>query len=254
MRILKFLLALSLIATTGKTQDLITDRPDKTESCEAVPQGSLQIESGFHKEASSSLKSIDFSSTLFRYGLIKNLEIRIQADLVQDTYKDPIAYRTELGLRPMQLGFKYQFTEEKGAFPAISILSHITFNNLGSSDYINPQSYTLSIPTIVLLASHRLGEHWNTGLNLGYEADRLLTSSGINNNLSYTLSFGRSIAERVGFFAETFGDTETGLDVLGFDGGLTYLISDKLQIDAYGGFRTNTDSFAGFGISWRLDR
>jgi len=61
-------------------QDLVTDRPDQTESSVTVPKGSLQIESGFllgfSEEDNFISRELVTPSTLFRFGLLKGLELR----------------------------------------------------------------------------------------------------------------------------------------------------------------------------------
>lgn len=62
-------------------QELVTDRPDQTESSVTVPKGSLQIESGFllgySEENRFSTRDLLLPTTLFRIGLTNNLELRI---------------------------------------------------------------------------------------------------------------------------------------------------------------------------------
>ena len=67
------------------TPPLITDRPDATESPNTVPKGSLQIETGafytsFEENSAGNsieLETIGYNTTLLRYGLLKNMELRL---------------------------------------------------------------------------------------------------------------------------------------------------------------------------------
>jgi len=66
---------------TETTPELITDRPDATESPSTVPVGTLQIETGaFYtsfEEADIKHEVIGYNTTLLRYGILDNLEIRL---------------------------------------------------------------------------------------------------------------------------------------------------------------------------------
>ena len=61
--------------------ELITDRPDQTESSVVVPHKSLQIETGFVQENKETSivneKAFGYNSTLLRYGLLANFELRL---------------------------------------------------------------------------------------------------------------------------------------------------------------------------------
>jgi len=77
----RLLLLVSILLTSVTYgQELITDRPDQTESSSTVPKRSLQIESGllvgFAEGEDISLREILAPTTLFRYGVTKGFEIR----------------------------------------------------------------------------------------------------------------------------------------------------------------------------------
>jgi hypothetical protein len=78
-------LFITIICLNAKSQDqpseLITDRPDQTESSAVIPIKSLQIETGFVRAIDDSEESrhqqFAYNSTLLRYGLLKNMELRL---------------------------------------------------------------------------------------------------------------------------------------------------------------------------------
>jgi len=77
-----FLTLTTNIFSQDQIPDLITDRSDKTESVSVIPSVSFQIESGFEymKDITSAgieINSFSIASTLFRYGLFVNLELRL---------------------------------------------------------------------------------------------------------------------------------------------------------------------------------
>ena len=80
-----FLLALLLTGTTIKAQEIesiFTDRPDQSESPQALYKGFIQIESGlkyqsFHNDPALTDYALAVPEILIRYGLLKNLEVRL---------------------------------------------------------------------------------------------------------------------------------------------------------------------------------
>jgi hypothetical protein len=72
--ILVFFLAITSFGQI--TAQLVTDRPDQTESSSTVGKGNLQIESGifvgFEGDNMFSTRQILLPTTLFRYGLKRN--------------------------------------------------------------------------------------------------------------------------------------------------------------------------------------
>ena len=76
----------------------------------------------------------------------------------------------------------------------------------------------------------------------------------------YSLALGVGLTDRLGAFLEVFGDRQvTGTIATGtsVDGGLTFLLTDIVQLDIYvgRGLRGPTDDlFVGTGLSFRLPR
>ena len=79
--LLIFLLITIAAGAQNEIPKLITDRPDQTESSAVVPLLSWQIETGFVLEnfENSFLmqQSYAYNTTLLRYGLLKNFELRL---------------------------------------------------------------------------------------------------------------------------------------------------------------------------------
>ena len=66
-------------------QNIITDRPDQTESAVTLEKGRLQIESGIlnqiQGDGNDKLKSLIIPTNLFRYGISKKVELRLVLQL-----------------------------------------------------------------------------------------------------------------------------------------------------------------------------
>jgi hypothetical protein len=64
-------------ATANVTDsEIVTDRPDVTESSTVVPKGSLQIENGATWTADHGSQTFDLSESLMRFGISTRTEIR----------------------------------------------------------------------------------------------------------------------------------------------------------------------------------
>jgi len=76
------LLTLTSFSFAFEAPELITDRPDQTESSATVPTGYAQIEMGWQhlEEERADLETDILPQTLLRYGLVENLEFRLGFD------------------------------------------------------------------------------------------------------------------------------------------------------------------------------
>lgn len=236
--------------------DLITDRPDQTESSITVPKNTLQIETGFvyenFKRDDVEFKNWGIATTLLRYGVWDNFELRLGSyyqlsSAHSETFKIDT---TQNGIGPIMIGFKVFVVEEKGIRPEISIMADLTLNKVGKLDY--RPSYTYS--SIKILASHTLSNFFSIGYNFGYGND----GESANGFFVYSVVLGMSISDRFGAFAELYGTSNNGdMPHTRADAGLTYLVRRNLQLDVSGG--TGLDSgikmyFVNFGLTWRIPR
>ncbi|MDP3581010.1 MAG: transporter, partial [Ignavibacteria bacterium] len=107
-------------------------------------------------------------------------------------------------------------------------------------------------PRFMLLAEQELSEIGSLSGNFGIE----YASDQDNYLVDYSLSLGLDVAERIGVFAEIFGQTRNGLLPENFfDCGITYLQTTNLQVDFSIGstlLKSKTEWFAGVGISLRF--
>ena len=79
------------IKSSKSLTPLVTDRPDATEASSTVGKGVFQIESGglyeSFEENSIQLENYTYNTTLLRYGLLDNVELRLGWDFVEGTTK-----------------------------------------------------------------------------------------------------------------------------------------------------------------------
>ncbi|MBU2527170.1 MAG: transporter [Bacteroidetes bacterium] len=245
--------SVSLHAQQTKSLDaLITDRPDQTEAPFVVPKNYLQVETGFMFEESSTgntkTESLTYNTTLYRYGLLYNLELRLGLDWQQNkTFNQNISTEVSNGLAPVLLGFKTEIAQESGWLPQIGLL--------GALFIPGPASSTLETEDtggeIRFSLAHTLSQRISIGYNLGV----LWDGNNLGSAYFYTLAAGISLDKNWSVFAEIYGDFPENLESNHlWDAGITYLVSKSFQLDLSAGssFSAEQDYFISTGISFRL--
>jgi len=234
--------------------DLVTDRPDQTESSFTVPLKSLQIETGFIMEIDKtdlfSQISYAYNSTLLRYGLLENLELRLGIEYMGDKITNRLnddTYRLA-GFSPLYTGFKLKVTEENGLKPEIAFLGGLVLPFTAGNEYKPDYSGA----NIRFAFSHTLTDRISIGYNLGAEWDGETAIPGY----FYSFATGIGISDKLGGFIESYGlILENGYKEHMLDAGFTYLLIQNLQFDLSGGIGINNnapDSFISFGLSYRI--
>jgi hypothetical protein len=234
--------------------DLVTDRPDQTESSIVVPLRSLQIESGFvyalDENPLARAKNISYNTTLMRYGLLENMEMRLGIEYAGEEVTDQSTGKktSSYGFSPLYTGLKLQITHEKGFMPEIAFLAGLELPFTAHKTF--KTSHTAANMRFSL--SHTLSERFSLGYNLGAEWDGDTPVP----SYFYSVALGLSITGKAGAFIEFYGlIPEKGISTHLIDGGITFLIKQNLQLDASGGLGLNkeaVDYFISFGISYRL--
>lgn len=252
-----FLMILFLFIPFIHSQELITDRPDQTESAVTVPVNSLQVETGFlyegfketvyilnSGETAYTFDNYSIASTLLRYGILDNVEIRLGAGYLISK----AAGASINGLGDFLFGTKINFLNEENDFMDMAIMAHTSLpvgNESLNSDEFEPE--------IIASLSKSLSEKFSLGINLG----GFYISSAEEINFMYTAALGTSLTNEIGFFAEVFGNFFTaGVPFHSIDGGFTFLIAENVQLDISGGKGlSGIDSywFMGTGVSFRID-
>ncbi len=228
--------------------ELVTDRPDQTESASIVPLRSLQIETGFLLENGSDndtkIRSLAYNTTLLRYGLLENLELRLGLDyLGKKTTPVKIS-----GLAPLYAGFKVKVREEDGWKPETAFLGGLVFPFTAGNDF--KPAYTAA--SLRFAFAHTLSDRFSLGYNLGAEWDGFSARSGYY----YSVALGTSLTEKVGVFIENFGMFhENSISEHLMDAGFTFLLLPNLQLDLSGGIGLNKHAVSNFvsaGLTWRI--
>lgn len=232
----------------------VTDRPTVTFSPRTLPKSYFQIETGFQYKINDAqligniapglkIDEILFNTLLLRYGLVENFELRLNNNISQtrfrlngeSTFEDDVAYL------PTTIGFKWRMLTEHAKWPDIALLAHYG-GNVFSSIESGAQA------DVALLFNSPLFKSFNLDYNIGLLLEDDLRSTII----TYSAVASRSINYRISAFFELYGSREESMDPLAnFNVGLTYLLSNTWQIDAYGGSGLSKESpnyLFGFGI------
>ena len=155
--VLLFLLV-SLGHSAGQVSDLVTDRPDQTESSDTVPPGYVQLEFGWtHAEDDEDMDvtSDSFPETLIRLGVVENLEFRFgfSGYIWEDVDVPGGPSQDEDGAGDLEIGLKWRLWKEVGLLPQTALLAGTTVptGEAGfSSDRFDP--------SVRLACSHTLTE------------------------------------------------------------------------------------------------
>ncbi len=239
-------LAAFFISESISTQQMVTDRPDQTESASTVLKGSLQIESGgyieFREDDLETINQVILPTTLFRYGLFEGVEIRVLNQIGGAKSTSEVKSRT--GIYDIEIGSKIQIFQNKNTHTQIAFLSHLSVPT-GSPEITKNKIGTIN----KLSVSHLLSEKIGIGYNLGFN----YFGTG-NGDLTYSISMASAINAKAGIYLELFGElTAFNQHVSNFDAGFTYLITDNFQLDfSFGTGLNNGMNYIAFGLSWNI--
>lgn len=234
---------------------LEADRPDATEASSVVPKGFLQIETGAFYEAfeenSFKIKNTVFNTTLLRYGILDNLELRVGWDFAEQSaeFNGNKLANVVSGFSPLLLGAKIAIAEENGCFPEIALVGHLQLPFLAGSDY-RPETTGVDFR---FSFSHTLSENSSLGYNIGAEWG----GDSPEATYVYTLAYGHSLTDKLGAYVELYGGLpEDNKSAHLWDAGLTYLLSNNVQLDVSGGTGISDvqDIYLSAGISVRIPR
>jgi len=240
-------------AQTDDIGALITDRPDATESPSLVRKGFLQIETGgFYTDNGDDgfkTKEMTYNTTLLRYGLLENFELRIGLDYRSTEFESNGQQIGEKlnGTSPLLIGAKIGIAEENGWMPKMAILGHLSMPFTAGSDYRlenTGMDFKFSF-------DHTLNERSSIAYNLGARLD------AENPELAYlyTLAYGYDLTSKIGVYVELYGDfpEDSSANHL-WDAGFTYLANDDLQFDlTFGsGITEGQNLLLSAGLSYRI--
>lgn len=234
-RPLPFLL---LVAALPASAQLVTDRPDFTESAVTVSAGRAQIEAGVSFEvadtgAGENAFGVSGPEALVRLRLAPGLEARLG---LPDYRVADVTRSDGRGFTDLAVGAKVELARLAGW--DVAAIAEIAL----PVEAAGPAS-----PLAILIAGRDLG-----AASLGTQVEVRWDRATDRTEVGGTAVVGTALSERVGVFAEVAaGTTPDGTAVLAHTGA-TLLLSRDLQLDAHGGLGLTAaapDGFGGVGLS-----
>lgn len=244
--------------------ELVTDRPDQTESAAVVAPGFFQLEAGglftrVDEVGDDSIDVLEGPGTLARIGVGSRTELRLGwAGLVEVD-----ANGETDGVADAELGAKVSLRTGETGGPAMALLAGVSLP-VGDDEFTSDR-YD---PSFRLAVEHDLAERVSLGYNLGMAWSSEVTGGGpgrraVRETFSrfvYTAALGFALSPRLGAFAEVFGEEPVdapGSSDVSVDGGFTYRVRPNLQLDLFGGAGLTDDAadwFVGTGFVVRWPR
>ena len=247
------LLGAAVLAGSGganaQAPELVTDRPDRTESATVVPRGLLQVETGYLFARDGGVDGHAAPGTLLRIGLGGRTELRLG-------HAGLLGGEGRRGAGDSELGAKINLMPHADGWrPELALLGG---RSLPTGDH--GFSSGGADPSFLVAFAHELLPRLSLGYNAGAAWESSADRPDRDTFIVYSLALGVGLTDRLGTFLELFGDRQvTGAiaSSASVDGGLTLLLTDTLQLDVFAGrgLRGPTDDlFVGTGLSFRLPR
>jgi hypothetical protein len=247
-------LAISLLAVEAldAQEQIVTDRPDFTESTASVDPGRVQLETGITQTEAGETDTTSFGEVLVRIGWTQALELRLGLNSWVH-YDGPGG--SESDFEDFSLGIKLELKQPaEGASKAVPELALLIATTLptGTADS-SPSGLQ---PGATLALAWTLNETTSLGANLGATSvigdddERFVEGAA-------SLALGIALGGDWGTFFEVYGflpeSSEAEASYFG-NAGLTYLVSEDFQLDFRAGTALSgddTDLFVGIGLGYR---
>jgi Putative MetA-pathway of phenol degradation len=238
-----FFIGITALSQT-KLNELTVDRPGIAESPFTVPKGSYQFEVGFDYFKRYNGEIYNLPIVLFRTGITDKTELRISSRHLLDKTETP-AFNE---ISPLSVGVKVHLIEQHHGFPEIDVLANVVFP-------IGDSAPTENIgPEILLLFQNDFYPNTAINYNIGYLWDFVRQ----RNTFTASMCFNYLPTEKLGLFIEYYGfvpDSWPGEQ--GFDGGFTYLLGPRFQVDLSVGLsymEKGNNLFVSSGFSFRIGK
>jgi len=237
----------SVIGFGQSSEEIITDRPDITESSIVVPPGTLQSENGVMWTGEHGKSTLDASESLLRLGVGSRAEVRIELP----NYLGGLGGRgNSSGLTDFSAGAKYQVGPLPGAVD-LAVIAGVSFPTGNRS--ISNHGFD---PFVKFPWSRELRPGWSVG---GMQSLFWDTENG-RRNVTWEPAFylQRELTKHSDAFVEYAADYMLSSDARQLIHlGAAYRFTDKQQIDIHFGFGLSHAApryFFAAGYSFRVDR
>jgi hypothetical protein len=225
--------------------DIVTDRPDVTNSSLVVPVGSLQSENGVNLSTKDGGQIIDGTNTRWRLGIAPCLELFVDLP----TYSTTARGLGSSGFSDVSPAIKWQVSPIPGKVDASVV-------------------FGVGLPTGTVDIAGRgaqpyLQMPWSWELQNGWGVSGMLTEffrpsdAAIRRTTEATFAVEKNLSEKTGLFVEYVGDyPEKARPSQLLNSGGLYRLSPTQQVDIHIAFGLNHNApsyVVGVGYSFRLD-
>lgn len=231
------------------------DRPGMATGTGVMPFKGVMWETGFEAgfgkdELGQSEYSVLLPTTMFRFGITKFAELRVEYDGLMTIDADK---KWAYDIATIVVGTKVRIfdgSEQHKWIPKTSLMLNLV---IPCTKYM--ASMMTVAPNAHLLFSNEVTNWFNIGYDVGVEWDGIQPVP----DTFLALCLGFNITDRVGAFVESYNyfidygkntDAECGLDA-----GFNFMVHDRVQLDVYGGFNARdpkASSYVGLGVAWLI--
>lgn len=230
---------------------VVPDRPDFTDGAQLVPRRVVQVESGQTWARDGATMRTQVGEVMLRTGLATHAELRVS---LNSYAREDDGAHVVRGVEDPAIGVKVVAPRAASPGPLVPTIAVVA----GTSLPVGARAFraTHAIPEAALVAEWTIGDAMGLATNVRWTRNE--AASGLVDALAASASFGASLSDRVGAYAELYAERERRggaprRDVV--NAGLSVLLSDDLQLDARAGTRLGSglrDRFLGLGLSRRF--
>jgi hypothetical protein len=239
-------------------EPLASDRPDFTEASCTVGRGVTQLEMGYtyfrNHDGLDESQSHSYPELLLRAGILAEwLELRVGWTFSSGYEAFDVLTRSTSGSDDLYTGVKLGLTPQQGIWPEMALMPQASIplgSNVSAGEVLPGMNWLYGWDVTDWFSAAG-----STQINMAVDDDSL--DKFLEFAQSWT--FGYSLAESLGAYTEWFAIVPSGAETIQtehyFNAGLTYRITNDLQLDFRVGKGVSSnaiDYFAGTGLVVRM--
>ncbi len=182
----------------------------------------LRIESYLSFQTNNGLMNVGYPNVLFRYGLIKVLELRLGLEL-SSTY-DATTYTTKTGINPIQPGLRVRLLKPHKFVPAMALTAGVTIPMAASPVF--RQTYWAPFAQISAEQDITSKLSFEYDLGMQWDADNFQRSYFTSVNMEYDFTPASTVYADLYYLQPESDQSDVRVDV-----GVNRTITQNLQFD-----------------------